>query len=96
MATADQFDDTVSVHLLSGMTEPTSPDRNGNGIPDECECDPCDADCDGEINTLDIEPFIDVLLGAASGCNTCTGDVNGDGSVNSLDIEPFINCLLGP
>jgi hypothetical protein len=59
-------------------------------------CDPCDANCDGSINTLDIEPFIDVLLGGGGGCDTCTGDVNGDGSVNTLDIEPFIDCLLGP
>jgi hypothetical protein len=59
-------------------------------------CDPCDANCDGQINSLDIEPFIDVLLNGATGCDACTGDVDGDGAVTSLDIELFVECLLGP
>jgi hypothetical protein len=57
-------------------------------------CEPCDTNCDGDVNTLDIEPFIDLLLGNTSPCDTCTGDTNGDGSVNSLDIEGFIDCLI--
>jgi hypothetical protein len=71
----------------------------GVGCSGDCNsspCDPCDANCDGEINTLDIEPFINVLLGGGGGCDTCTGDINGDGSINTLDIEPFIDCLLNP
>jgi hypothetical protein len=26
-------------------------------------CDPCDANCDGQIDAFDIEPFIDCLVG---------------------------------
>jgi hypothetical protein len=59
-------------------------------------CDPCDANCDGEINSLDIEPFINLLVGGGSGCDACTGDVDRNGEVNTLDIEPFVECLLGP
>jgi hypothetical protein len=57
-------------------------------------CDPCDANCDGDVNTLDIQPFVDLVLGGSSACDTCTGDTNGDGSVNVLDIEGFVDCLI--
>ena len=58
-------------------------------------CDPCDTNCDGDINALDIEPFLDLLFDPnATPCNSCTGDVNGDGNVDALDIEPFLNCLF--
>ncbi len=26
-------------------------------------CDPCDMNCDGDINAFDIEPFLDLLFG---------------------------------
>ena len=57
-------------------------------------CDPCDMNCDGGIDALDIEPFLDLLFGGGQPCNTCTGDVNGDGSIDALDIEPFLECLF--
>jgi hypothetical protein len=59
-------------------------------------CDPCDTNCDGVLDAFDIEPFIGLLVGPGSPCNTCTGDVNGDGAIDAFDIEPFINCLVGP
>ena len=63
--------------------------------PAECgTCDPCDMNCDGDVNALDIEPFLDLLFGSGAPCNTCTGDVNGDGSIDALDIEPFLECLF--
>lgn len=55
---------------------------------------PCDANCDGSVNGLDIQPFRDLLLGAAP-CSSCGGDANGDGSVNGLDVEAFVECLAG-
>jgi hypothetical protein len=59
-------------------------------------CDACDLNCDGAVDTLDIEPFIDLLVSGASPCSPCAGDVDRDGTVTTLDIEPFIDCLLGP
>ncbi len=61
-----------------------------DGVP----CDPCDMNCDGTVNALDIEPFIDILFSNGPRCEPCTGDTNGDGRVDALDIEGFINCLF--
>ncbi len=62
---------------------------------DDVVCDPCDMNCDGDINAFDIEPFLDLLFDPnATPCNTCTGDTNGDGSIDAFDIEPFLDCLL--
>ncbi len=54
--------------------------------------DPCDTNCDGSVNGLDISLFIAILNGAA-GCSPEAGDANGDGSVNGLDISGFAACL---
>jgi len=51
-----------------------------------------DVNCDGEVNFLDISPFI-VLL--SNGEFKAQADVNGDGEVNFLDITPFIAILSG-
>ncbi len=41
---------------------------------------PCDVNCDGPVNALDIEPFLDLLFDpSAAACSPCAGDVNGDG-----------------
>ena len=58
------------------------------------DCDPCDMNCDGEVNAFDIEPFLDLLFGPGEPCAPCTGDVNGDGKVDAFDIEPFLECLF--
>ena len=61
---------------------------------DVCE-NPCDMDCDGEVNAFDIEPFLDLLFGPdPMPCCEGTGDTNGDGVVNAFDIEPFLDCLF--
>ncbi len=66
----------------------------GEFVPGDCD-QPCDMDCDGAVNALDIEPFLDLLFGPKpKPCNTCTGDTNGDGMINALDIEPFLECLF--
>ncbi len=61
---------------------------------DSPPCDPCDMNCDGDLNALDIEPFLDLLFGGGEPCAACSGDVNGDGSIDALDIEPFLECLF--
>ena len=58
-------------------------------------CDPCDMDCDGDVNAFDIEPFLELLFDPnPKPCNACTGDTNGDGAVDAFDIEPFLECLF--
>lgn len=57
-------------------------------------CEPCDMNCNGEINALDIEPFLEPF--GPPPCSPCVGDTNRDGVINALDIEPFLVCLFGP
>ncbi len=62
---------------------------------DSPPCDPCDMNCDGSVNAVDIEPFLGLLFEPnPDPCNTCTGDVNGDGVIDAFDIEPFLDCLF--
>jgi hypothetical protein len=62
--------------------------------------DPGDTNCDGAINSLDIEPFTLALLDPAQyavdypDCDVLSADINDDGTVNALDIEPFVNLLV--
>ncbi|MCH7873294.1 MAG: hypothetical protein IID33_16485, partial [Planctomycetes bacterium] len=84
----------LGIAIDVGVDEVPHVDVNGNGIPDGCECDPCDMNCDGDVNALDIEPFLDLLFAGGEPCAPCTGDVNGDGAIDALDIEPFLNCLF--
>ena len=44
-----------------------------------------DVNGDGEVNGLDVDPFVDVLL---NGPPSATADMNADGSVNGLDVDP--------
>ena len=57
-------------------------------------CDPCDMNCDGGVDSLDIEPFLNLLFAGAEPCGYCTGDVNRDGRIDAADIEPFLGCLF--
>ncbi|TWT44890.1 Ser-Thr-rich glycosyl-phosphatidyl-inositol-anchored membrane family protein [Phycisphaerae bacterium RAS1] len=60
-----------------------------------------DMNCDGELNILDINPFVLALgdpaayTAAFPNCNIALGDLNNDGEVNVLDINPFIAALGG-
>lgn len=58
------------------------------------ECEPCDANCDGEINAFDIEPFLACLFEACEPCSVCAADMNGDGQRDAFDIEPLLECLF--
>ena len=59
-------------------------------LDDVCEIG--DVNRDGEINFLDISPFIELL---SSGGFQCEADINQDGVVTFLDISPFIGLLSG-
>ncbi len=51
-----------------------------------------DVNQDGQVNLLDVEPFIQLL---SSGEYQSEADVNSDQTVNLLDVDPFIGILSG-
>ena len=82
---------TAEVEQLGG------PRAAGIPIDVDCrpsECDPCDMDCDGDVDAFDIEPFLALLFNGGVPCDTCTGDTDGDGDIDAFDIEPFLSCLF--
>lgn len=58
------------------------------------ECVPCDTNCDGSINGLDIFNFVQALYGNPSTCSPCNSDTDLNGSVNGQDIVGFVHCLF--
>lgn len=57
-------------------------------------CIPCDTNCDGSVNSFDIQPFLGAITGSISvPCSPCNSDANGDGTVSPFDIDAFINCM---
>jgi hypothetical protein len=58
-----------------------------------------DVNCDGLLNTTDVDPFVLVLLDPLGphACRANRADCNGDGIVDGRDIQPFADLLLaGP
>jgi hypothetical protein len=51
-----------------------------------------DVNLDGEVDGLDVDPFVDVLL---DGQDDWTADMNQDGVVNGLDVDPFVAAVVG-
>jgi sugar lactone lactonase YvrE len=51
-----------------------------------------DLNLDGDVNGLDVDPFVDVLL---SGPFQVEADMNKDGEVNGLDVDPFVAAVVG-
>ena len=51
-----------------------------------------DVNCDGNIDLLDVTPFVDLLT---SGKFSPKADINGDTFVNLLDVTPFVELLAG-
>jgi hypothetical protein len=62
------------------IADGTSPDDNGNGIPDECECEG-DLNGNGAVEVLD---FL-ALLAVWGPCVGCPADLDGSGAVDVLD-----------
>ena len=52
-----------------------------------------DVNCDGEVNLLDVEPFVEAL---SSGEYEMKADINQDGVVDLLDVAPFVDLLTSP
>ena len=51
-----------------------------------------DVNCDGNIDLLDVAPFVDLLT--AGGFDP-KADINDDGNVDLLDVAPFVELLTG-
>lgn len=60
-----------------------------------------DMNCDGAVNSLDIDPFVAALSGDATydlvqpACNRLLADCNADGTLDAGDIDAFVD-LLNP
>ncbi|MBG84256.1 MAG: hypothetical protein CMJ40_06905 [Phycisphaerae bacterium] len=61
----------------------SSPDVDGNGIPDECTICPGDLDLDGKVDVDDLLVLISIEWGCSSGC---LGDLDSSGSVDAVDV----------
>lgn len=97
----DRLSDGLVLSIVRTLA--SAVDDNNNGVPDSCEGGlPGDMNCDGVINTGDIDPFVLALLNPSQyaidfpACNQLNADVNNDGEVNTGDIDPFVALLLGP
>ena len=76
---------------LEDILTGTSPDENGNGVPDECDGGSADVNGDGAVN---VQDFVLVLLSwgpCAPVPQACRTDVTGDGVV---DVEDLVAVLL--
>jgi acetyl esterase/lipase len=51
-----------------------------------------DVNFDGDVNGLDVDPFVDVLL---NGPYQPEADMNEDQVVNGLDVDPFVAAVVG-
>ena len=64
-----------------------------------------DLNCDGSLDSLDIDPFVLALSSTPPDypeyyaehpdCDVMLSDTNADGSIDSLDIDPFVALLTG-
>ncbi len=59
-------------------------------------CQPCDANCDAKFNGLDVQSFVDALLGTGTPCSSCAADLDGNETVDENDIAAFLDCLIPP
>lgn len=51
-----------------------------------------DVNLDGEVNLLDVQPFVELLT---NGGFQLEADINGDGFADLLDVQPFVRLLTG-
>lgn len=49
-----------------------------------------DVNCDGFVNLLDVNPFVDLLTNSGY---SAKADINGDGAVNLLDVQLFVDLI---
>ena len=59
---------------------------------------PCmkgDVDANGAVNTADVSPLVNVLLGITIPADPCPSDVNDDGLLDGHDVQAFVVELMG-
>ncbi|NLF29330.1 MAG: hypothetical protein GX591_00415 [Planctomycetes bacterium] len=62
---------------------------------------PGDLNCDGAIDTADIDPFVQALVDPAGyaaaypACDAALADTNGDDQVDTADIDAFVALIVG-
>ena len=61
-------------------------------ICSDCGCLLGDVNTDGNVDLLDVDPFVAIVT---AGGFQCEADINKDGSVNLLDVNPFVDLLTG-
>ncbi len=79
---------------MEDMLGGTSYDCNGDYVPDECQPPACikgDANEDGEVDALDIAPFVQAVL---NGGYTCESDCISDCTLDADDAAEFVTILL--
>ena len=60
---------------------------------------PGDVNCDGRVDSFDIDPFVLALTSPAAyelaypDCDISTADIDDSGAVNTFDIDPFVEIL---
>lgn len=57
-------------------------------------CLKADVSGDGQVNSLDIQPFVDVILGGGTFFQRCSADMNDSGTEDELDVDEFVGALL--
>jgi hypothetical protein len=64
----------------------TFADTDGNGVPDECEVDPCPGDITGggQVNGVDLAAILGAWGTDGQGKLDC--DINDDGTVDAQDL----------
>jgi trimeric autotransporter adhesin len=94
------FDDGRGQALYVGGYFLTAGGKPAKGIA-RWGCLPGDLNCDGLVNTFDIDPFVLALVDptgyaeAYPTCNRALADINVDGGINPFDIDPFVALLIG-
>ncbi len=81
---------------IDGRIRPNPPSigayEYGTGAPPPPPtCSPCDVNCDGVTNVVDVQLEVNMALGVAP----CTGDINKDGICNVIDVQRVVNAALG-
>ena len=73
---------------LCEIVDHSSPDKDGDGMLDECAGAPCPGDLDGD----DVVGFTDIvsLLAAWGPCPGCAADLNGDDAVTFDDLVAML------
>ena len=61
-------------------------------VSPDCKFEAGDANQDGNVNLLDVGPFVDALF---TDFFVCEADTNQDGTVDLLDVNPFVAILAG-